>query len=257
MSVNATWLGQSGLVLEAGGRVLAVDPWLSPHEARALPPAMPAHWPAEIDTVLITHGHGDHLDLPGLVWLAARSRLGRFVAPGPHVPAIRDRFPAAPIASVRPGDTLPGEVPIQVMPAWHGITVADGYGPAIAADGSAPHVGYALMLGGLSLYVAGDTISDPELVALVAALAPDVVFLPVNGRDAEREARGILGNMTPAEAFSFAESVGAGVLVPLHHDGVTGNTCDAGAIAHAATSSRVHLVLPARGRPFNLGRSVS
>lgn len=257
MGVSVTWLGQSGLVLEADGRALAVDPWLSPHEVRALPPAIPPRWPAEVDTVLITHGHGDHLDLPGLVWLAGQSKISGFVAPGPHVAAIRDQFPAAHITSVRPGDTLAGDVPIQVMPAWHGVAVADGYGPAVAADGSAPHVGYALTLGGLTLYVAGDTISDPDLVALVAGLSPDVVFLPVNGRDAEREARGILGNMTPAEAFSFAESVGAGVLVPLHHDGVTGNTCDVGAIAHAASSSPVHLVLPARGRPFNLGRSVS
>lgn len=253
MSVSATWLGQSGLVLEAEGQAIVVDPWLSPNPARAVPPVTLERWPEKIHAVLITHGHGDHLDMPALSWLSGQSEIGRIIAPAPHVAGIRAALPGVEIIRVKPGDRVPGDSPVAVLPAWHGVAIEDGYSAAIGADGTSPHVGFALILGGVSLYIAGDTIVAPELVPLVRAEAPDVVFLPVNGRDSEREARGLLGNMDPVEAFAFADAVGADSLVPLHHDGVTGNTCDVADIARAGEASRIHLLLPARGRPLTLG----
>lgn len=255
MALTTTWLGQSGLLFQFGGQSIVVDPWLSPHPARAGDPAPPARWPAEITRVLITHGHGDHLDVDGLLALSRRTSLLTFVAPEPHVATIRAAFPATPIVSVRPSTATPDG--IQVFPAWHGIGAKDGYTTMIAPDGTSPHVGYGLKIGGVAVYLSGDTISDPELVAAVKPFAPDVAFLPVNGRDARREAEDILGNMEPVEAFAFADAVGATVVVPLHHDGVTGNTKDIGEIARAASTASAHLILPARGRPFTLSGSTA
>ena len=107
------------------------------------------------------------------------------------------------------------------------------------------------------LYHAGDTIVTD---ALRAALAPriDVALLPINGRDAERESRGIVGNMDAAEAVELALEIGASTLVPYHWDGFAGNTVPPGATVDAA-AGRIHVVVPSRfGRSsFPAARSVS
>ena len=255
MSLTVTWLGQSGLLLEGDGRAILIDPWLSSHPERARPPARPEHWPDVIDTVLITHGHGDHLDLPGLVSLAAETRLGEIVAPVPHLALIAEYLPGIPRVGVQPNTVLDRSRRLHVFPAWHGITIGDGYGPALAADGSSPHVGFGFELERTRLYVSGDTLADPALIAPVRTFGPSIAFLPVNGRDPEREARGILGNMSPTEAAAFCVAIGASTLMPLHHDGVTGNTCEPGDIACAIDNQPVHLLMPARARPFSFGGS--
>ena len=61
MALTVTWLGQSGLLLVGGDKIVLVDPWLSPHRERATPPPQ-LEWPNRIDLLLITHGHGDHLE---------------------------------------------------------------------------------------------------------------------------------------------------------------------------------------------------
>lgn len=250
MALRVTWLGQSGLLLEGGGRIVLVDPWLSDHPERAVPPPVVRAWPPRIDLLLITHGHGDHLDLAGIAGLSRVTAISEIAVPEPHLAAVAAGVPDIVRAGTRPGATLDRFDGIAVLPAWHGVTVADGYDPMIASDGTSPHVGYAFSLGGTRIYVSGDTLAEPRLVDAVKEIRPSLVFLPVNGRDPEREARGILGNMTSREAVDFAVSVGAGTLVPLHYDAVTGNTSDIGAVARAAERRPLHVVIPARAIPF-------
>jgi L-ascorbate 6-phosphate lactonase len=251
VAVEVTWLGQSGLLLTGGGQSVLVDPWLTPHPDRAVPPAAP-RWPAKVDLVLITHGHGDHLDLLALKSLMATTRLSEIAAPEPHLARIAATLPDLPRVGVRPGQALDRIGGIKVLPAWHGVTVEDGYSMMLGTDGMAPHVGFAVTLDGLRIYISGDTIPDPALVDAVRPLRPELVFLPVNGRDAQREARGILGNMTAEEAVTFAMDVGARTLVPLHYDGVTGNTSDIGDVAAAVQGRPLHLLAPANSIPIAL-----
>jgi L-ascorbate 6-phosphate lactonase len=250
MGLYVTWLGQSGLLLESGGQTVLIDPWLSPHPLRTLPPPVIGIWPAQIDLVLITHGHGDHLDLPGLASLTGRTRIAEIAAPEPHLASIAEALPGIRRMGVRPNTPLDRLGGIAVLPAWHGVTVADGYGPMIAADGTSPQVGYQFELGGVGVYISGDTIADPALVEAVRPLRTELVFLPVNGHDAEREARGILGNMSADEAVDFALAIGARALVPLHFDGVSGNTSDVGEVERAANGKPLRLILPARSIPW-------
>ena len=58
-----------------------------------------------------------------------------------------------------------------------------------------------------------------ELTAALKPLRVGVALLPINGRDAERESRGIVGNMDAAEAAELALDLGASRLVPYHWDG--------------------------------------
>ena len=46
----------------------------------------------------------------------------------------------------------------------------------------------------------------------------DVAILPINGRDAERNAQDIIGNINCEEAVLLAKQMNAGLLIPVHHD---------------------------------------
>ena len=58
------------------------------------------------------------------------------------------------------------------------------------------------------------TIVTDALLEAIEPLGVEVALLPINGRDEEREARGIVGNMDAVEAVELALAIGASVLAP-------------------------------------------
>ena len=46
----------------------------------------------------------------------------------------------------------------------------------------------------------------------------DAAILPINGRDYFRNANDIIGNFDSAEAVTLADTIGADLLIPVHHD---------------------------------------
>jgi L-ascorbate metabolism protein UlaG (beta-lactamase superfamily) len=246
-----TWLGQAGFRIEIDGAVVVVDPWLSPHEDRLVPPPPLDLAAGGVTVLLVTHEHLDHLDLPFLARFLERSPEARIVMPEPVGAFVEGLVPEARLVLVQPHDALDvAGVELHVTPAYHGVSPEDAYGDGSAVGGRPRFVGYALG-SAPSLYHAGDTIVTDELTAAVEQLGVDVALLPINGRDAEREARGIVGNMDAAEAVALAEAVGAKVLVPMHWDGFAGNTVPPGSAVDAA-GGRLHVLVPARFRPVEL-----
>ncbi len=56
MSVKVTWLGHACISIEAGGKTLLIDPFLTGNPAAAKGPDA-----VKPDYILISHGHGDHV----------------------------------------------------------------------------------------------------------------------------------------------------------------------------------------------------
>jgi L-ascorbate metabolism protein UlaG (beta-lactamase superfamily) len=54
------------------------------------------------------------------------------------------------------------------------------------------------------------------------------MFLPINGRDAERYRRNTIGNMTYQEAADLAGALRPKVVAPMHYDMFAGNAEDPG-----------------------------
>lgn len=247
---RATWLGQAGLRLETKHACVVVDPWVSPHDGRVVPPP-PLELVAEgVDWLLVTHEHLDHLDLAVLPALLERSPGVRVVLPAPIAELVEHLVPAPQLHPVQPHDTLSLDgLELAVVPAVHGVTVEDAYSDGSELGGRPRFVGY--VLGARRIYHAGDTIVTDELRGAVRTLDVQVALLPVNGRDPERETRGIVGNMSADEAVQLALELGAQKLVPYHWDGFAGNTVAPGTVVDAA-AARIHVAVPARFAPLGL-----
>ena len=70
-SIALSWFGQAGVALRLGGATVLVDPFLSPHPDRLVPPPFAAEEAHGVDLLLITHDHLDHLDELALPAIAA------------------------------------------------------------------------------------------------------------------------------------------------------------------------------------------
>ena len=202
--------------------------------------------------MLATHEHDDHLDADAWPALAQASPGARFVVPRPVVEQAAELVGADRVLGVAPDERVRvGSAGVQVAHAWHALQPQDGYGPG----GEPPRfVGYLVELGGLRIFHAGDTVPFPGQEDQLAALSPDVVVLPINGRDAEREARGLAGNLDADAATDLAAVSGARLLVPVHWDMIAGNLGDPARCVERAREVAPHLgvLVPPRFRPVGL-----
>jgi L-ascorbate metabolism protein UlaG (beta-lactamase superfamily) len=242
---RVTWLGQAGFRLDLDDGSFVVDPWVSPHENRLIP-APPLALAAEgVTALLVTHEHFDHLDLDFLPTFLERSPEATVVLPQAIVGLVGGVVPESQLLAVNPHDVVDiGGIRVDVVPAIHGVTMDDAYGDGTSLGEGPRFVGYAFR-GHPSVYVAGDTIVTDEVAGSLSRLGVDVALLPINGRDAAREAEGIVGNMDAREAVELTLAMGATRLIPYHWDGYAGNTVPPGTVVDAA-AARIQVVVPAR-----------
>lgn len=231
-AISAWWLGQAGFLLEAGGVRLVVDAYLSdtlavkyrgrpfPHLRMAPPPVEPGAL-RDLDLVLATHGHTDHLDPGTLGPLAAANPACRFVVPAAHAALAAERgvpperlLEARAFASL----SLPGLV-VHALPSAH---------EELSVDAAGRHLflGYVLELGGATVYHPGDCVPYPALPAHLSPHRVDLALLPVNGRDARRAAGGVPGNFTLDEAMDLSLACGFGAVLGHHFGMFDFNTID-------------------------------
>ena len=266
-AVALSWLGQAGFALRtggtggtggAGGTTALIDPFLSPWDGRLYESALPAARAEGVDLVLVTHEHVDHFDAGSAPAIAAASPEAVFVVPVPIVGMVTESGVAPDrVVGVQPGDDIElAGLRIRPVPAMHGVTMADAYGFGRELSGGLVRfLGFVLDAGGVRVYHAGDTIHFDGMEVTLRDLEIDVGLLPINGRDPEREARGIVGNLSEREAAWLAREVAFDLLIPMHYDLFARNR---GYPSHVVDSvDRDHpgvpVFVPAREHPFELG----
>jgi len=155
--VTITFVGHGTLVIQWGQLVVHVDPVGEYGDYAKLPKA---------DLVLVTHDHFDHLDAAAIE--AARKQGTEIVLTAKCAAKVKGTVMAN-------GDrrTFKG-IDVEAVPAYN-IKHERSAGKPFHPKGEGN--GYVLTLGGLRVYVAGDTENTPEMKALAGI---DVAFLPMN-----------------------------------------------------------------------------
>ncbi len=235
-SVHLWYIGQMGVILRSGTLTIALDPVLNDltdaegRTRRLYPPLFPPEELDFADFVLCTHNHADHLNMATLLPVSRANPETRFIVPAPEAKVLTEGgIPEDRVIPAEAGKRirLSGDAQVCPVAAAHEEYRRDAAGRDYC-------LGYHLMLGRLRVYHAGDTLVTGKLLQdLREAGAPDVALLPVNGRDEERHARGIIGNMNAEEAACLAASLGIPLSIPLHCDMVKGNTADPQAFVRA------------------------
>jgi L-ascorbate metabolism protein UlaG (beta-lactamase superfamily) len=249
------WHGQSSFLLRGAGAMVLVDPFLAPHPDRVVPAPFAAEEARGVDAVLITHDHLDHLDDEALPVIAAASPDARFVLPEPVAGRLLELGIAEErVLAAQPGRSLEvSGIRVDPVPASHGVEPADAYTLGRELSGGlVRYLGYVVDVGGVRLYHAGDTVLYDGIEETVRELAPEVALLPINGRSAEREAVGIVGNLDEREAVELAAAIGVALLVPMHFDMFAGNPGDPGKVVDLASKDHPDLavLVLSRERPF-------
>lgn len=253
--VELVWWGQSGFALGFPTARVLIDPFLSPHPDRLVPPFREPRDVHGFGVVACTHEHLDHMDLDALPLIAEASPDAHIVVPEPCAAMV--------VASGVADDRVVGmrpEAPIDLcgltihaVRACHGLHSADAYGfGEDPVTGAVRFVGYVIQGDGVTVYHSGDTIDYPGLADRLRDLQIDVALLPINGRDSEREAADIVGNLDAAEAAKLAADSGASVVMPMHYDMFAANPGFPERLVEAVRQRHPGLtvIVPARGVAF-------
>lgn len=217
------WMGQHTFIVKAGGKTFYIDPWFADWNSRQTATLITPDEARYADFALITHGHGDHLCPETLPHMAKASPNALFVCPRTEAERMRTEggIPESRLHPLNAGESLERDgVRITAIKSKHETFDED---PTLGF----PYLGYVVEAGGVTFYHSGDTIQYEGLLTTLQRWPRyDALFLPINGRDAERFLTGCMGNFTFQEAAELAGELRPGLAVPSHYDMFVGNQED-------------------------------
>ena len=198
--MKITWLGQAGLLIDAAGKRIIVDPYLSDSVERINPknarrfPVDEGFLSVAPDFIVLTHNHLDHTD---------PDTLEHYLANGVRV-------------TVLASGNAWGEV--RKFGGDHNYVCFDRHSEwsdegvrfiAVHAEHSDPKaIGVIIEVEGKRLYITGDTLYNTRIFKDALSIGDiDVVFLPING---------VGNNMNMADAARFCKMLSPRLAVPMH-----------------------------------------
>ncbi len=194
------FLGHATVLIEVDGVRLLTDPLLRPrvaHLRRQVPPVQRELF-ADVDVVLISHLHHDHLDLASLRLLGGETHM--VVPDGAGAWLRRQGFGA--VTELGVGEVAKvGTLAVTAVQARHD-------GRRLGGPHAEP-LGY-LVSGGHTVYFAGDTELFAEMANLPRSL--DVALLPVAGWGPTLGP----GHMGPLDAARAAKLIQPRIAIPVH-----------------------------------------
>jgi L-ascorbate metabolism protein UlaG (beta-lactamase superfamily) len=198
--MRITWVGHSTVLVELDGVRLLTDPLLRARVLHLRRTGL-VDWEAlhDLDAVLVSHAHYDHLDLPSL------RRLGRslpLVVPRGAGRVLRGQGFREVVEVEIGGETRVGSLTIRATHAEHG-------GRRGLFGWKAPAVGYRIS-GSAQVYFAGDT----DIFEGMSSFSPglDVALLPVAGWGPRLPP----GHLDPRRAAQALRLLRPRMAVPIH-----------------------------------------
>jgi L-ascorbate metabolism protein UlaG (beta-lactamase superfamily) len=160
-NIEITFIGHGSLIFKFNNKIIYIDPFSKLMDYATLPKA---------DLILITHHHGDHLDLKAINLVSKESTS---IIMTQKCKENTDSLKKAII--MKNGDKQKMmDILIDAVPAYNLVHKSDK-GDVFHPKGEGN--GYILTIYGKKIYIAGDTENTPEMKALKNI---DIAFLPMN-----------------------------------------------------------------------------
>lgn len=205
--VRITWIGHASFFLQFAGHSVIVDPnwakWHGPVK-RERKPGLDLRVVPEVDLVLVTHAHFDHLHKPSLKILQSR---GGIVVPRGSGSLVK-RLGFSATHEMKIWDELKfNEMDIVHTPCHH-------WGARFIHDTHRDYGGYIVRAGGKSVFHCGDSAFFDGFKEIGERNEIDIALMPIgayespSGRDV---------HMNPEEAVRAFVDLGAKVLIPMHY----------------------------------------
>ena len=220
-----TFIGHSSFLVQTAGRALLVDPVFARRlillRRQRLPGIRVADLP-EIDAVLLTHAHMDHLNRPSLRAVTREMRRRKLPAPVAIVPkGVEDLVSDLGFArieslewwqSARLNETgvSPAARPITIT-----MTPARHWGARMFRDTHRGFGGYVVeSASGPTIYHSGDTAYFAGFAEIGRRLRPEIALLPIGAYfpDSYRSV-----HTSPEEALRGFLDLRAEVMIPMHY----------------------------------------
>ena len=204
--MKITFIGHSSLLIEAPGARLVTDPHFQPRmlwSARMRPPGMDIESLVDVDGILLSHGHLDHLDPRTL----RRIGTGAVLAVPPGLGWVGRRCVNGRCAVLKPWETVRmGEATVTATPIAH-VNFRPGF---IFGKGT----GYLIRIAGFTLFFAGDTSYFGGFPSIGENRRIDVALLPIGPLRPAWFQR--MFHMDPEQALKALCELGARYMVPIH-----------------------------------------
>ncbi len=162
--MRITLIGHSTVLIEIAGKKLLTDPyfgtWGNPAYKRVAPPGRPREACRDVDVVLVSHHHWDHID--SKFFRALPDNVA--VLTPPNMAWLTRLYGARNVTGIKPWEVRHFDaVTITAVPAQH-MAIAHGF--VIAGEGR-------------QVYFAGDTFYAPFMAEISRRFKLDVALMPV------------------------------------------------------------------------------
>ena len=216
-AVTLAWLGHATVLINFYGLRILTDPALYPRigvdlglgtlgPMRLLQCALTPDELPDIDLVLVSHAHFDHLDTPSLGSL--RGKPAAVMAadisdllPRRHYSSVRElRWNEAATVTTPRGDVL-----VRAIEVKH-------WGARIRRDTWRGYAGWVVEREGRRILIGGDTAVTPTFKSHRRYGPFDAAVMPIGAYDPW-----IYNHCTPEQAVTMADAADARLIVPVHH----------------------------------------
>lgn len=205
--VRITWIGHAGFFIQSGRHSVIIDPnWALFHGPikRMREPGLPLRELPEVDLVLVTHAHFDHLHKPSLRILKARE--GIVVPRGSARLVRRLGFPT--VHEVNVWDVIDfADMRVTHTPSHH-------WGARYIHDTHREYGGYVIRIANQTIFHCGDSAYFDGFHEIGKRHEIDVALMPIGAYDAP-SGRDV--HMNPEQALRAFTELGANVMIPMHY----------------------------------------
>ncbi|ABR34117.1 MBL fold metallo-hydrolase [Clostridium beijerinckii] len=209
------WLGQLGYAIKIAETTIYLDAFLSDWPNRNIPPLLKPEEIVNADFIIGTHDHSDHIDRDVWHQLSISSPNAKFVVPKLLITELSDdlKIPKNRFIGLDDGLSISEkDLKISAIPSAHEFLDQD-------SSGHYPYLGYIIEGNGCTVYHSGDTCMYDGIFSKLRQWNNfDIMFLPINGRDAKRYRENLIGNITYQEAVDLAGTIKPNLVVPGHYE---------------------------------------